>query len=76
MLEEIAILTDGRKVHVFVEHAIGSLQKPMTDRMLEAKFTQLSEPVIGAGKTQQLIEACWKLGEARDLRALAALARP
>jgi Flp pilus assembly CpaF family ATPase len=26
-----AVLTDGRRVHVFIEHAIGSLQKPMTD---------------------------------------------
>jgi 2-methylcitrate dehydratase PrpD len=71
-----AVLTDGRKVHVFVEHAIGSLQKPMTDKMLEAKFSQLSEPVLGAAKTRELIAACWKLGQAQDLRALAALARP
>jgi 2-methylcitrate dehydratase PrpD len=71
-----AYLADGQKVHVFVEHAIGSLQKPMTDGMLEAKFSQLAEPVIGAGKTQQLIAACWGLGSAKDVRALAALARP
>ena len=71
-----AILKDGRKVHVFVEHAIGSLQKPMTDKMLEAKFSQLSEPVLGAARTKQLIEACWGLGGAQDVRALAALARP
>ncbi|MCE3271314.1 MAG: 2-methylcitrate dehydratase-like protein [Ramlibacter sp.] len=71
-----AVLTDGRKVHVFVEHTIGSLQNPMTDAMLEGKFTQLAEPVIGAAKTKQLIQACWGLGKAKDLRALTALARP
>jgi 2-methylcitrate dehydratase PrpD len=71
-----AWLTDGRKVHVFVEHAIGSLQRPMTDAMLEAKFTQLTEPVIGAGKTRELIEACWGLGKAPELRTLAALTQP
>lgn len=71
-----AFLTDGRRVHVFVEHAIGSLQKPMTDAMLEGKFTQLAEPVLGAGKTRELIAACWRLGEAKDVRALAALCRP
>jgi hypothetical protein len=48
----------------------------MTDAMLEAKFTQLSEPVLGAAKTKQLIEACWGLGSAKDVRALAALMRP
>jgi 2-methylcitrate dehydratase PrpD len=71
-----AFMKDGRKVHVFVEHAIGSLQRPMTDAMLEAKFTQLADPVLGAGKVRQLIAACWGLGQAQDLRALAALARP
>ena len=71
-----ALLTDGRKVHVFVEHAIGSLQRPMTDAMLEAKFTQLAQPVLGAAKTRQLIEACWGLGTAKDVRVLAALMRP
>ena len=53
-----------------------SLQKPMTDRMLEAKFTQLAEPVLGAAKVQDLLAACWNLGKAGDVRALAALARP
>ena len=71
-----AHLSDGRKVHVFVEHAIGSLQKPMTDAMLEGKFAGLAEPVLGAAKTKQLIAACWGLGKAGNLRALAALARP
>ena len=42
-----AILKDGRKVHVFVEHAIGSLERPMTDEDLEAKFHSLADPVIG-----------------------------
>jgi 2-methylcitrate dehydratase PrpD len=71
-----AILKDGRKVHVRVDHAIGSLERPMTDRDLEGKFHGLADPVIGAKKASELIAACWKAGEARDLRALAALARP
>ena len=71
-----AILKDGRKVRVFVEHAIGSLERPMTDRDLEGKFHSLADPVLGAKKADGLIAACWQVGEARDLRALAALARP
>ncbi len=71
-----AHLTDGRTVHVFVEHAIGSLQRPMTDAMLEAKFAQMSEPVLGSAKTRQLLDACWGLGQAADVRGLVALARP
>lgn len=71
-----AVLKDGRRVHVFVKHAIGSLENPMTDAMLEGKFRDLSEPVIGQGKTSELIAACWKLGSLSDVRQLTALARP
>ena len=71
-----AVLKDGRRVHVFVEHAIGSLQNPMTDAMLEAKFRNLSDSVLGAGKTSELITACWSLEKTADVRSLTALARP
>ena len=70
------MLTDGRREHVFVEHAIGSLQRPMTDAQLEAKFTELSAPVIGVDKTKALIAAAWKIGDAADVRAMTAIARP
>jgi hypothetical protein len=72
----IAVLKDGRKVHVFVEHAIGSLQNPMTDAMLEAKFHSMADAVIGAEKTSKLIAASWKLGDLPDVRALTLLASP
>jgi len=71
-----AVLADGRRVHVFVEHAIGSLQRPMTDAMLEAKFRGMSDPILGAERSTQLLAACWQLGGAADLRGLAALTRP
>ncbi len=71
-----AVLTDGRLVHVFVKNAIGSIENPMTDAMLEGKFHGLSDPILGAAGTTQLIEACWKLCDAADVRALVALAVP
>ena len=71
-----AVLTDGRRVHVFVAHAIGSIENPMTDALLEGKFHGLSDPILGAAATGKLIEACWKLGEAKDVRGLVALAIP
>jgi 2-methylcitrate dehydratase PrpD len=71
-----AVLKDGRKVHVFVEHAIGSLERPMSDAALEAKFHSLAGEVIGEARSGALIEACWKLGAAKDVRALAQKARP
>ena len=71
-----ALLEDGRKVHVRVEHAIGSLDRPMTDRHLEDKFHSLADGVIGGDKTGALIAACWKLGEARDVTQIIERAIP
>jgi 2-methylcitrate dehydratase PrpD len=70
-----AILKDGRRVHVFVEKAIGSMENPMTDKMLEGKFHDLSDPIIGAAQTQQLLAACWNLAKLDNVNQLIALAR-
>jgi 2-methylcitrate dehydratase PrpD len=71
-----AVLADGRRVHVLVEHAIGSLQNPMSDRQLEDKFHGLADPVLGAAPASRLIEACWNVGRTAGLRELARLAVP
>jgi 2-methylcitrate dehydratase PrpD len=71
-----AILKDGRKVHVRVDHAIGSLERPLTDSHLEAKFHSLADPVIGKAKTDATIAACWKLGQAKDVGDVLRSARP
>ena len=71
-----AVLHDGRRVHVFVEHAIGSLQRPMTDAMLEGKFHGMGDSVLGAQRISALIAAAWGIGNAPDVGALVALARP
>ncbi len=71
-----AVLTDGRREHVFVEHAIGSLQRPMSDEDLARKFHGLADQVIGAQRSSTLLAGCWALGEAGDVRSLCALARP
>ncbi len=71
-----AVLNDGRRVHVFVAHAIGSLQNPMTDAMLEGKFRGMSDSVLGAQQSIALITAAWGMGQAENVSALAALAQP
>lgn len=71
-----AVLRDGRRVHVLVEHAIGSLERPMTDKDLEGKFHTLADPVIGKAKADTLIAACWNLGASSDVKAIVEAARP
>jgi 2-methylcitrate dehydratase PrpD len=71
-----AVLRDGRRVRVFVEHAIGSLRRPMSDAALETKFSDQSVPILGAARTAALIAGCRRLAELPDVRELAVLARP
>ena len=71
-----AVLKDGRRIRVRVDHAIGSLENPLTDAQLEGKFAQLVEPVLGVQRAADITVACWKLGQMSDVRALTALCRP
>jgi 2-methylcitrate dehydratase PrpD len=55
------VLKDGRQLHRFIEHAIGSVEKPMTDQQLEAKFTDLAEGIIPAPMIRRVMDACWNV---------------
>ncbi|HEY4374188.1 MAG TPA: MmgE/PrpD family protein [Burkholderiales bacterium] len=68
-----AILKDGRRIEIVVEHAIGSMQNPLTDAQLEAKFNNLVEPVLGAARAREITRACWMLSSLRDVRELTKL---
>jgi 2-methylcitrate dehydratase PrpD len=70
-----AVLKDGRRIDVRVDHAIGSLQNPLSDQQLEAKFHALVEPVLGAARARDITLACWGLASQPDVRALTALCR-
>ncbi len=71
-----AILKDGKKIHVFVEHAIGSVKNPMTDQHLNEKFSNLSIPVIGVSQTSSLIAKCWDLKNLQHIPDLLRFAKP
>jgi 2-methylcitrate dehydratase PrpD len=67
---------DGRVLHLFVENAIGSLGRPLTDAELEAKLKDLCDPIIGARGSQALISASRAIGAAPDLSAVISAATP
>ncbi len=66
-----ALLTDGRRIHVFVKDAIGSMHKPLTDAMLARKFHGLVDPVLGAERAAAIVALCRTLASAPNVRALA-----
>ena len=67
-------LNDGRVLHRFVEHAIGSLARPMSDADLKAKFHGLCDPVLGRDGAARLTGALWKLDSAASAAAFVPLA--
>lgn len=71
-----AVLKDGSRIDVHVEHAIGSMHNPLTDAQLEAKFGHLVKPVLGERKARDITETCWRLADVSDVRALTAMCRP
>lgn len=71
-----ATLTDGRRVTIEIDHAVGSSQRPLSDAMLDSKFHDLVDPVLGAARGNALIAACRGLATATDLRAFVALCQP
>jgi 2-methylcitrate dehydratase PrpD len=67
---------DGRTLNIFVAHALGSLERPMSDADLERKFHGLVDPVLGEERAGALIERCAEVSGSVDLASLTALARP
>jgi 2-methylcitrate dehydratase PrpD len=67
-------LADGRRLERFVEHAVGSVEHPMSDADLESKFLGLAEGVIPAAQARRAIDACWNVEDLADASELARLA--
>jgi len=62
-------LRDGRELSRHVEHALGTLQHPMSDADLEGKFRALVSPPLSQMKASSIIAACWGIGTATDAGA-------
>lgn len=46
----------GKEYTVYVEHALGSLENPMTDNDIATKFMGLVEPVFGPQKARDILD--------------------
>lgn len=78
---KIAFLNDNdqeqeQEQSFHIEHATGSLAKPMTSEQLEGKFTNLSEGVLGNVRAREAIDKCWNLDGILDMRELMPLLVP
>ncbi len=64
-------LRDGRKLERMVKHPMGSLEHPMSDQDLEAKFIDLTEGILSKARQNNLIELCWNLENLADAGVIA-----
>jgi 2-methylcitrate dehydratase PrpD len=62
---------DGRRFEKFVEHAVGSLDHPMSDTDLEAKFSGLANGVLPPDRQRKLIDLCRDIANLPDAGAIA-----
>jgi 2-methylcitrate dehydratase PrpD len=67
---------DGRSRSCRIEHAIGSLDNPMTDAALASKFRALGARSLGEARTRSLLDRCLQIDTLADAGELIALARP
>jgi 2-methylcitrate dehydratase PrpD len=63
-------LDDDRILSCFVEHALGSLENPMSDEDLSRKFHQLVDGILPPAQANRLAELCWDLPKLADASVL------
>jgi len=62
---------DGRTFARHVEHALGTLARPMSDADLEAKFKALAQELLPAAQIGEIIKQCWRIASLEDAGAVA-----
>jgi 2-methylcitrate dehydratase PrpD len=64
-------LNDGTRHERYVEHALGTLARPMSDADLEAKFRALAEGILTSSAADEVIRLCWDVNTLPDAGAIA-----
>jgi 2-methylcitrate dehydratase PrpD len=54
----VITLKDGRRLERFIEHVVGSVERPMSDADLDAKFLDLADGVLTVSRARQLLALC------------------
>lgn len=60
-------LRDGRRLEASAMPCIGSPRRPMSDADLQAKFLDLTVPVLGPARASLLSDYCWDMPSAADV---------
>jgi len=65
------VLRNGDRPTMFVEHAVGSIDNPMSDRMIEDKFRGLADGILSADRARSIVDLCWRADQLADAGEIA-----
>jgi 2-methylcitrate dehydratase PrpD len=69
-------LKSGKTLEKYIEHAVGSLDRPLSDGDLEAKFRGQVEGILSGTESDRLIGLCWDIGKLKDAGEVARASVP
>lgn len=69
-------LHDGTVLSKHVEHAIGSLERPMTNASLESKFKDQALTALPGDQIDRVMAKCWQIESLADVNDLTRVAVP
>jgi 2-methylcitrate dehydratase PrpD len=64
-------LKDGLKLEKYIEHAVGSVTNPMSDKDLEAKFAGQADGILPSDQARRASDLCWDIETLPNAGALA-----
>ncbi len=64
-------LQDGRSFDTHIPHASGTVDNPMSDQAIEAKFLANAMPLLGEDGARRFANMCWSLEQLDDATKLA-----
>jgi 2-methylcitrate dehydratase PrpD len=67
---------DGKTIEKYIEHAIGSVHKPLSNEQLNVKFINQSSLVIGEARTKALLDLSWNVKNVARAAELAEASLP
>ena len=69
-------LEGGEVLKQHVEHVVGSVEHPLSDNELEAKFCGLAVDVLGQARAERLVELCWSVAFLDDVAQISRASVP
>jgi len=70
----VVVMKNGSRHEKFIEHAVGSLEHPMSDKDLETKFAGLATGVLSPDRQRKLMDVCWNVEGLPQASAIASAA--